>query len=221
MWTFRRLKAKWRQVLTDWKMKHRGTIPKDTFPRLLKSCLDKMHTDDKGKKNLTAGFEAAGVVPLNREVVLKHIPKEVEGIVDECTGPMNLTFETFLRELHDKETLVTRKKKSKINVRAGRSVTNLDEENEAGPSSRPETSKLSKSVKKKKSTRVKEFESSSDETEEDVDVPKTPESEWVESGDEEMQEQAEYNDISKGDFLMVELDYEVSKSRNIMKRFIC
>lgn len=99
---FRPLKAKWRVILTDWKLKHRGTIPKDTFPRLLKSCLDKMLENNKGKKNLIAGFEATGVVPLNKQKVLKHIPKTTEEIIDD-TGPVNLTFETFLRELHQRQ----------------------------------------------------------------------------------------------------------------------
>jgi hypothetical protein len=54
-------------------------------------------------------------------------------------------------------------------------VTNVDEENGAGPSSRPETSKPTKTTKKKTAP-VEELEFSSDEIEEDVDMPQTPES---------------------------------------------
>lgn len=202
-------------------MKHRGTIPNDTFPRLVKSCLEKMNADDKGKKNLIAGFEATGIFPLNKEKVLKRIPKISEEVVAEGTAPMNASFELFLRELHHKETSSTRQKKTKINISAGKSVTNIDEENEAGPSSCPQTSKPTKAMKKKNSTPVKDLEFSSDEMEEDIDMPKTPESELVVSSDEEEPETIQYSDIKNGDFLMVELDYEVSKSRNLKKKFIC
>lgn len=179
-----------------------------------------MLEDDKGKKNLIAGFEATGIVPLNREKVLKHIPKTTEEDIDVDLGPMNVTFETFLRELHNKETSVTRQKKSKISVPAGKSVTNFDV-NEAGPSSLPGTSKPTKATKKKRSAPVKEFESSSDEIDEDEDCPKTPDSDWVESSEEEIQETIQFDDIKQGDFLMVELDYEASNSRKTKKRFIC
>lgn len=39
---FRSLKTGWRSTLTEWKMKNRGTIPKEQFPRLLRQCLDQM-----------------------------------------------------------------------------------------------------------------------------------------------------------------------------------
>lgn len=44
---FRPLKTKWRQTLSEWKEKNRGTIPKDRFARLLKKCID-----DMGEENI-------------------------------------------------------------------------------------------------------------------------------------------------------------------------
>ena len=70
---FRPLKIKWRETLNDWKEKNRGSMPKDKFPRLLKKCIDDLG-EEKVKKNLIRGFKAAGIVPLDRQQVLKRLP---------------------------------------------------------------------------------------------------------------------------------------------------
>lgn len=68
---FRPLKIKWREV-NNWKEKYAGTVPKTQFPKLLKSIID--HLGINSEKNLIAGFEACGIVPLNPQNILKHIP---------------------------------------------------------------------------------------------------------------------------------------------------
>ena len=71
-------------------------------------------------KNLIAGFKATGVVPLDREKVLKVIPKDLsEGNAgtsnrNDRNASLDGTFETFLREMHTKETTETRKKELKL-----------------------------------------------------------------------------------------------------------
>ena len=64
---FRPMKILWRAMLTQWRMESRsvGTIPKESFPRLLARVF--VHL--KGK-NLEAGFRASGIVPLDSSQVL-------------------------------------------------------------------------------------------------------------------------------------------------------
>lgn len=66
---FSPLKSAWRKVLSDYKDKYRGPIPKDKFPRKLKQALDILSPDSE--KNLKAGFAASGIFPLNPQAVLK------------------------------------------------------------------------------------------------------------------------------------------------------
>ena len=68
---FRPLKVLWRAVLDCWRKESRrtGTIPKETFPRLLARAFAHV----KGE-NLVAGFKASGIVPLNCDEVFKRLP---------------------------------------------------------------------------------------------------------------------------------------------------
>lgn len=129
---FKGLKVKWRSVLSDWKNKNRGTIPKDKFPHLLKKCLEEMNEGGKGEKNMVSGFSATGIFPFNPDKVLRHIPKpdtSVNTDGEQLLVSIDSAFETFMKELHQKETSfgAQKKKRVKINVPAGRSVTNLEE----------------------------------------------------------------------------------------------
>ena len=67
---FRPMKVLWRAMLIVWRTESRsiGTIPKETFPRLLA----RVFAHVKGK-NLVAGFKASGIVPLDSEKVLKQL----------------------------------------------------------------------------------------------------------------------------------------------------
>lgn len=77
---FRPLKCMWRKVITEWKLRHAGCIPKSVFPGLLAQTLERMQDVDK---TLKSGFRAAGIVPLNRNEVLKHFPREEAGDIDD------------------------------------------------------------------------------------------------------------------------------------------
>ncbi|KAJ8910933.1 hypothetical protein NQ315_014353 [Exocentrus adspersus] len=73
---FRPIKIAWRKVLTEWKMHHKGVVPKQTFPSLLKKMLDRI--DESIKKNIISGFEATGIFPFNPEKVLNKMkPRQV------------------------------------------------------------------------------------------------------------------------------------------------
>ncbi|KAJ8909547.1 hypothetical protein NQ315_012741 [Exocentrus adspersus] len=83
------LKSAWRIVLTEWKVQNMrmSAVQKDTFPRLLKKCLD--HIDKVKQKNpkenlessairriLRSSFAATGIYPLDKHEVLKKLPDE-------------------------------------------------------------------------------------------------------------------------------------------------
>lgn len=127
---FRPLKIKWRQTLNEWKEKNRGSIPKDKFPRLLKKCIADMG-EENIKKNLKSGFKGAGIVPLDRQQVLKRLPggkaqNNCENDADSSTKWVD-SFKSYLDESRRKETEPLRKiKKRKLNVPAGRGIEGLE-----------------------------------------------------------------------------------------------
>lgn len=102
---FRPLKIKWRQTLGEWKSKNRGTVSKDKFPRLLKKCIEDMG-EDNIRKNIKSGFQGAGIVPLDREQVLKRLPSKTNQTNNEssdCSSNWVSTFENYLEERRQKQ----------------------------------------------------------------------------------------------------------------------
>ncbi|CAH1980311.1 unnamed protein product [Acanthoscelides obtectus] len=91
---FRPLKIKWRQVLLDWKNTPEGrrlpTVPKDQFPRLLKTALDSMK---ETQSYLVNGFRKTGIYPQNVEEPLSRLPRQ-DRIVD-----LNLISGAFMQNL--------------------------------------------------------------------------------------------------------------------------
>ena len=68
---FRPMKMLWGATLSRWRVESRfgGTIPKETFPRLLARVFAVLDG-----KNLVAGFKASGIVPLESNEVIKRLP---------------------------------------------------------------------------------------------------------------------------------------------------
>lgn len=71
---FKGLKVSWRRVLTEWKLKNRGNLPKDKFPELLKKVFKEL--SPRSMINLTAGFRAGGIYPFNPNEVTKRLPQD-------------------------------------------------------------------------------------------------------------------------------------------------
>lgn len=69
---FRGFKIKWRSVLLNHKKKRNCTLQKSDFPKLLKQALSDL--ESKMSNNISSGFRACGIIPLNREAVLKNLP---------------------------------------------------------------------------------------------------------------------------------------------------
>ncbi|KAA0203492.1 hypothetical protein HAZT_HAZT010342 [Hyalella azteca] len=70
-------KRKWHETLTNWKKtfgKNTATLPKDWFPRLLSNLFYSINNEVK--HNMSMGFQATGLYPLDRERVLRKLRRE-------------------------------------------------------------------------------------------------------------------------------------------------
>ncbi|CAH1979207.1 unnamed protein product [Acanthoscelides obtectus] len=117
---FRPLKIAWRQVLSDWKNSEEGVrntnIQKQFFPPLLLKLMEII--TPYAEANLKAGFRKCGIFPLNIEEVLSRIPRS--------TCNPDVVQSAFLESLEAKRTAITNtttKRRKKINVPAGKSVS--------------------------------------------------------------------------------------------------
>ena len=68
---FRPLKTSWRELLNEWWRETHltGTIPKEVIPKLLNRAFIQLKIE-----HLVAGFRGCGIVPVNKEEVLKRLP---------------------------------------------------------------------------------------------------------------------------------------------------
>ena len=78
------LKRKWCKILKNWKVQNPGqtTLPKDSFPRLLKQLEECLNVE-----NLISGFKTCGIYPLDPEQLLKKLPEEVS--LDNVNGTVS------------------------------------------------------------------------------------------------------------------------------------
>ncbi|XP_068082137.1 uncharacterized protein [Anabrus simplex] len=122
---FHPLKGAWRKCLEEWKMKNRGVLPKCEFPKMLKKTFEEVGVHLTS--NIVAGFAACGIVPLNREAVLKKLPKsprENEGLERRWSD----TLVDHLKELRKETTGSTEKRprQKRLNVAAGKGIVVRD-----------------------------------------------------------------------------------------------
>lgn len=130
-----------------------AAVPKDAFPRLLTRALQKMDAvqakqnapfsnETSGiKRNMRSAFKASGIFPLNRDQVLKRLPQ-----LDENTNPdgeIESVLTDYLREQRfgGSASTVTKRKRTRLNVVPGASVTTKGTEcNEQPPNTYEENS---------------------------------------------------------------------------------
>ncbi|XP_050305884.1 uncharacterized protein LOC126743011 [Anthonomus grandis grandis] len=119
---FRPLKAAWRSTLEQWKLKHRGVIPKTEFPRLLRQSVEKIGI--KSKENSIAGFKACGIFPLDPNKVLNKIPRNlhIEENGENNDQAWSNTIISHLKNLKTTPNQSTKRGK-KIIIEAGKSVS--------------------------------------------------------------------------------------------------
>lgn len=131
---FRPLKCKWRSLLQDWRNKgNHGTLSKIHFPPLLRNLLEEIK--DKLSENIKSGFRKTGIVPLDRQEILKQLPNQGQNANPlEENENMDNSVIGLLRELRygkQKPQLRT-SRKEKLQVQPGKSVRNMgDDESES------------------------------------------------------------------------------------------
>lgn len=115
---FRPMKIAWRKILTSWKLKHRGTVPKSTFPSLLKQLL--IMVGPKLSTNIKSGFAASGIIPFDLQRVLNKVLGRPANNVHN--NALTQSFSEILTDKIGKDEKRTITRKKKINVEAGQSV---------------------------------------------------------------------------------------------------
>lgn len=116
---FRAIKISWRKKLETWKKKYKGSLPKEYFPNLLASALNSI---TNMKKNILSGFAATGIVPCDRQQVLKRLPNPhqiAENVDDPHVSKTSLI--NIFQQACSGEKLAVRKRK-KIVVEPGKNV---------------------------------------------------------------------------------------------------
>lgn len=147
---FAPMKKIWRGILTRWKESKSGskypTIPKDTFPTLLKELMTSLK--ENKAQNLISGFKKCGIYPLNRQILLDRLPENQTAVNEHIVG------EAFLEQLEKKRADflgigAPKKRRKKLQVPAGRSISTADLETNPDDAA-PIKSKCSKPSLKKK-----------------------------------------------------------------------
>lgn len=118
---FRPLKIAWRKILLQWKKgpgRKEAAIPKSIFPRLLKQLMECIMPN--AKLNIIAGFRKTGLIPLNKEEVLKQLPNE--NLQHHESQAINTSILELLKEMRYSEKRTQKPRNKKLPVVPGKSV---------------------------------------------------------------------------------------------------
>ena len=102
------------------------TLPKDSFPGLLRKLVSKIEDPGRGSANLKAGFIKTGIYPLNRVKVLDMLPQETAGRsagADLDSNDMSDSLVAFLQHMRHRPNKRTIQRRQKLKVEAGKSVS--------------------------------------------------------------------------------------------------
>lgn len=115
---FRPLKEAWRYCLAKWKDSNTRlkAIPKSSFPTLLRESLERINNVGSISENLKSGFRATGIHPIDRNLILRKLPRE------ENPDDINDIVTQYLKDQRFQKNVKNMKRK-KINVAPGQSVT--------------------------------------------------------------------------------------------------
>jgi len=122
---FKPMKGGWRKTLLEWKQTNRGVVPKSVFPRLLKNTVERL--GDKLSENIKAGFKATGLIPMNREEVLKRVPRKSTN--DNSPETWSRALINRLEETRKKDTAsdtasdTAKKRGKRLDVQPGKSIS--------------------------------------------------------------------------------------------------
>ena len=215
---FRPMKMAWKPILEKWKKgpgRNQSAIPKDVFPSLLKTLTETINV--KAGDNLKSGFSKCGIVPLNRQKVLERLPRVTQQNTDKEPGTtLDETFRDLLQTMRfGNESQTVRKRKKKIDVQPGKSVTGKDydeEQDEKTGSSETDDSNSNDSE-----AEIQNAENSSDEEEDHeseieknyknaTDDNEIPSEEHGAHGEEPDKDKEEYTGVKRVPFTEIEVN---------------
>ena len=113
------MKRIWRKILKDWKMRNQSftTLPKDSFPKLLKELMDTLNLE-----NLKSGFKACGIYPMDPNEVLKKIPGESAKEIQLNVSQVVLQRLQNMRNQEERPKI----RRKRVQVDPGKSITSVD-----------------------------------------------------------------------------------------------
>ena len=84
--------------MEDWKrspqgLRHKGSLPKEHFNKLLKTLVSKLEESGASSENLVSGFCKFGLYPFNPNVVYEKLPSE------NVMSPRKALDQSFLQQL--------------------------------------------------------------------------------------------------------------------------
>ena len=102
---FRPAKAEWRDILDNWRKESRcaDNLPKTIFPSLLYKLFRRLKPE-----NLVSGFRATGIVPLERNEILKRLPG-----TNDTTNVQEFSFNQSVLDVLKENCGVGQKKREK------------------------------------------------------------------------------------------------------------
>lgn len=114
------VKRIWKDILINYKLQNprEGSVNKTSFPVLLRRLVEKLSLNDK--KNIRSAFKATGIIPIDKEQVLKKLPghRFQENILNDSVSESLLD---FLRETRTPSSSRKVRKKT-IKIAPGKSV---------------------------------------------------------------------------------------------------
>lgn len=198
---FAPLKRAWRNILTKWKESKSGsrfsTIPKDYFPTLLKELIRNLEMDKS--QNLISGFRKCGIYPLNKQMLLDRLPKN---LTEENKDMMS---SAFLEQIEAKRAEYlgienrTKQRRKKLQVPAGKSISSSDL---ISPETMPKSSKQI-SAKRKRDLSSSSSESSLNEIDLESDNLSESFSDMLEVIQNPEIERPGHANLNIGDFVLV------------------
>ena len=104
-------------------MRIKGSIPKNQFPGLLKRLYNNLPPE-----NLVSGFHACGIVPLNRQEVLKKLPEvnRDPGRANISSALNNSVMELLKKHCGVEEEPKQKQKKRGHKITPGKAIVSLD-----------------------------------------------------------------------------------------------
>lgn len=236
---FRPIKGSWRKILREWKKHNKGVVRKDVFPRLLNQTMNSIKTGTF-ENNIKSGFEATGIFPLNRDMVLKRLPNETTP--QNADDLINQSMTDMFKKARFGTGETSKGRKKKLNIEAGKSISQNDLTQGDGVTSAEKPKKIKKnranlpSTSKKTTTKSKKrYELSSSDSDDVDDVPyinseddMDPETfSDVEDGDlveerenEKTESNKTMNNLNPGDYILVNMKTERGNQKEYVAKII-